>query len=125
MKKNQKIKPQKSFHPQARLPGPRFAAGLCPLLFSVVLMFTLILICDEIRQTNSFGRNQAKLWWVVRLQGHTTFAKRWLGESGQFLRPQVLPDLQRKGLVRQRSLLADLIFGYFLSRESNSLSRGE
>jgi hypothetical protein len=29
------IKPEKSFHPQAKHPGPRFPAGLCPLLFPV------------------------------------------------------------------------------------------
>ncbi|OJW15332.1 MAG: hypothetical protein BGO48_14505 [Mucilaginibacter sp. 44-25] len=28
--------------------------------------------------------------------------------------------MQGKGLVRQRSLFADLIFGYFVSRQSNS-----
>ncbi|MES2379346.1 MAG: hypothetical protein V4553_22330 [Bacteroidota bacterium] len=31
MKKYQKIKPEKSFRPQARHPGPRFPAGLCAL----------------------------------------------------------------------------------------------
>jgi hypothetical protein len=34
----------------------------------------------------------------------------------------VLPVLQGKAPVRQRSLFADLIFGYFVSRQSNSLS---
>jgi hypothetical protein len=29
---------------KARLPGPRFPAGLCPLLFSMVLMFICLLI---------------------------------------------------------------------------------
>jgi hypothetical protein len=33
----------------------------------------------------------------------------------------VLPGLQGKGQMRQRSLFADLIFGYFVSRQSNSL----
>jgi hypothetical protein len=36
---------------------------------------------------------------------------------GQFLRPQVLPDLQRSGPVRQRSLSADLIFWCFFIKE--------
>ena len=36
---------------------------------------------------------------------------------GQFLRPPVLPDLQRKGLVRQGSLSADLSFWSFFIKE--------
>jgi hypothetical protein len=39
---------------------------------------------------------------------------------GKKFQPVVLPGLQGKGLVRQRSLFADLIFGYFVSRQSNS-----
>jgi hypothetical protein len=41
-------------------------------------------------------------------------------QSGANSRPVVLPDLQGKGLVRQRNLSADLNFGYFVSRQSNS-----
>jgi hypothetical protein len=36
------------------------------------------------------------------------------------MQPVVLSVLQGKGLVRPRSLFADLIFGYFSSRKSNS-----
>jgi hypothetical protein len=39
---------------------------------------------------------------------------------GKRFQPVVLPGLQGKGPVRQRSLFADLIFGYFVSRQSNS-----
>ena len=42
---------------------------------------------------------------------------------GKRFQPVVLPGLQGKGLVRQRSLFADLIFGYFVSRQSNSHPR--
>jgi hypothetical protein len=35
------------------------------------------------------------------------------------LQPVVLPDLQGKGLVRQRSLSADSLFGYFCGDKSD------
>jgi len=41
-------------------------------------------------------------------------------QQGKRFQPVVLPGLQGKGIVRQRSLFADLIFGYFASRQSNS-----
>jgi hypothetical protein len=48
-----------------------------------------------------------------------------MGALGQFLRPQVLPDLQGKARAA-RSLSADLIFWLLLDQaKSNSLSRGE
>jgi hypothetical protein len=40
--------------------------------------------------------------------------------EGKRFQPVVLPGLRGKGPVRQRSLFADLIFGYFVSRQSNS-----
>jgi hypothetical protein len=40
-------------------------------------------------------------------------------QQGKRLQPVVLADLQGEGHVRQRSILADLIFGYFSSRKSN------
>jgi hypothetical protein len=39
---------------------------------------------------------------------------------GKRFQPVVLSGLLGKGPVRQRSLFADLIFGYFVSRQSNS-----
>jgi hypothetical protein len=45
--------------------------------------------------------------------------------SGKIKQPVVLSALQGKDYVRQRSLSADLIFGYFSSRKSNWPSRGQ
>jgi hypothetical protein len=39
----------------------------------------------------------------------------------QHFAAQVLPDLQGKGFVRQRSLSAESLFGYFCGDKSNSL----
>jgi hypothetical protein len=44
-------------------------------------------------------------------------------QRGKRFQPVVLSGLQGKGPVRQRSLFADLIFGYFVSRQSNSPPR--
>jgi len=41
-------------------------------------------------------------------------------QLGKRFQPVVLHGLQGKGIVRQRSLFADLFFGYFVSRQSNS-----
>jgi hypothetical protein len=38
---------------------------------------------------------------------------------GKVLQPVVLTDLQGKGLVRQRSLSAESLFGYFCGDKSN------
>jgi hypothetical protein len=38
---------------------------------------------------------------------------------GGKMQPVVLPDLQRKGSVRQRSLSAESLFGYFCGDKSN------
>jgi hypothetical protein len=98
---------------EAKHPGPRFAAGLCPLLFSMGFnVYVHINIClnpsaDKLRVKS--GKTDAA--------GHTTFAKRRPRAAGQFLRPPVLHDLQGKGPVRQRSLSADLIFWYFFIKE--------
>jgi hypothetical protein len=43
---------------------------------------------------------------------------------GKVLQPAVLADLQRKGLVRQRSLSAELIFCYFLIKQKVKSPRG-
>jgi hypothetical protein len=75
-------------------------------------------------QQKSFGRNQVKQWWAVRLQGHTTFAKRGIAH-GAILRPQVLPDLQRIRPVRQRSISADLIFWLLLYQDKSNSLRGK
>jgi hypothetical protein len=55
----------------------------------------------------------------VRRKGHSNVceAQALSEQSGaNVLQPVVLPDLQGKGFVRQRSLSADLIFGYFPSK---------
>jgi hypothetical protein len=88
MKKYQKIKPEKTFHPQGKTPWPGFPAGLCPLLISLVLMIMCLLMIVKFRQQKSFGRNQGKRWWVVRLQGHTTFAKRGPVRMSNFCGPR-------------------------------------
>jgi len=58
--------------------------------------------------------------------GHSKYLQKcWerASEAGQLFAAQVLPDLQGKGLVRQRSLSADLIFWLLLYQDkSNSLS---
>jgi hypothetical protein len=46
--------------------------------------------------------------------------KQGQAQQGKRFQPVVLPGLRGKGFVRQRSLFADLIFGYFVSRQSNS-----
>jgi hypothetical protein len=44
----------------------------------------------------------------------------WCERSGgKVLQPVVLPDLQRKGPVRQGSLSAESVFGYFCRDKSN------
>ena len=67
-------------------------------------------------QRVSFDRNHAKLWWAVRLQGIAIFCRSAGSERTQWSKKVaalVLRDLQRKGLVRQRSLPAGSVFGYF------------
>ena len=71
-------------------PGPLFCQP-CALLLpdSLVIPFS--------RQQNSFGRNQAKLWWPkARGKGISKLLlKRWLcGNGAKVLQPVVLPDLQ-------------------------------
>ena len=45
-------------------------------------------------------------------------------EAGQLFAAQVLTDLQGKGLVRQRSLSADLIFWLLLDQAKSNSPRG-
>jgi hypothetical protein len=105
---------------EARLPGPRFAAGLCPLLLA--FLFGVNALIKHCRQQISFGRNQVKAMMGWCGCGAYNICEAGLSAPwGNFCAPPLLPDLQRSGPVRQRSLSADLIFGYFLSRESNSL----
>jgi hypothetical protein len=63
------------------------------------------------------GQNDVGL---VRGKGVGTFAEVGKGraQQGKRFQPVVLPGLRGKGPVRQRSLFADLIFGYFVSRQT-------
>ncbi|HEY9197570.1 MAG TPA: hypothetical protein VIM77_14945 [Mucilaginibacter sp.] len=72
------------------------------------------------RQQSSFGRKRAKQCGVVRLQGIGSFCGRGNVVRGKIIPAQVLPVLQGKGPERKRSISAGLIFGYFVSRQSNS-----
>jgi len=72
---------------------------------------------------NSFGRKRAEQWWPAGGWGIGTFAEA-KGRSGHSRAkdssPWFCPVCRAKANVRQRSLFADLIFGYFVSRQSNS-----
>jgi len=61
----------------------------------------------------------------VRLQGIGNICRREGNEHmGQLFPAQVLPDLQGKGRVRQRSLSADLIFWLLLYQDKSNSLRG-
>ncbi|WP_256538377.1 hypothetical protein [Mucilaginibacter aquariorum] len=61
-----------------------------------------------------------RTWWACAWQGHRKFCRSEGQERakwGKRFQPVVLPGLQGKGPVRQRSLFADLIFCYFLIKQ--------
>ncbi|MEO8886109.1 MAG: hypothetical protein ABI367_08610 [Mucilaginibacter sp.] len=100
----------------------KHSAGLCPLLFSVVLMFTHTLVIVKTPSAKQLRAKSGKTMVACAAAGHCNFLLKHRHERtkwGKNIAAQVLPDLQGEGPARQRSLLADLIFGYFLSRESN------
>ncbi len=121
--------------------GPRFPAGLCPLLFS--FYFNVDAFIKPHCQQISFGRNQVKLCGPVRWQdianicrkvgkcvrsGATVCSPGFFADIFVFKRCSrklcCLPDLQHIRPVRQRSLSADLIFWYFFIKEKGLSLRG-
>jgi hypothetical protein len=62
--------------------------------------FDRIYLIFLFRQPGSFGRNQAKQWWAVRLQGIANFAEAVTARTkvGQRFAAPVLADLRGKGL---------------------------
>jgi len=60
----------------------------------------------------------------VRRQGHSKFLQKRRPRAttgAKRLQPEVLPDLQGEGPVRQRSLSADLIFVSFYQEKEKGL----
>jgi len=78
------------------------------------------------RQQKSFGRNPAKQCGPRAVAGHRKYLQKGKGhkqvrgaqahKAGQLFPAPVLPDLQRKGPVRQRSLSGDLTFWLLLGQ---------
>jgi hypothetical protein len=92
-------------------------------------LFTVCgLIFSSSRQQISFGRNQAKQWWPLRLQGIVTLAEaQGLSERkwGKILQPRLV-DLSKKdsfGAAQrpcaQRSVSTDKRFWLLLSHKSD------
>jgi hypothetical protein len=76
-------------------------------------------------QQKSFGRNRGEQCKTCAVAGHSKCLQKHrprMCEAGQIFTAQVLPDLQGKGPVRQRSLSADLIFGSLYQDKEQSLS---
>jgi hypothetical protein len=81
------------------------------------------------RQQKKLRMKTDKTSWAVRWKGHSVFCPgvEALSERsrGQIMQPVVLSVLPGKGPERKEASFADLIFGYFSSRKSNSPSGGD
>jgi hypothetical protein len=79
----------------------RFCLGLvCATRTSQCRIFSVFTVCDLIffRQQISFGRNQAKQWWPLRLQGIAILAEAGPERTKvrQDFAAQVLVDLSQR-----------------------------
>ena len=115
-----KNKTEKSFNAAGHTPGPLFCRAFTHFRFKdLIIIFPGIV---ALFQQISFGWNQAKQWWPFAQEGHSKFLHKGLkakGYPGKKIAAQVLHDLPGKGQVRQRSLSAESLFGYFCGDKSN------
>ena len=87
---------------------------------------TTTLMVALTRQTDSFGRNQVKQWWPCAAAGVLGVLPEALAHARQPAATSPLPRFYLicgvKALCGKRSIPYDLIFDYFVSRQSNSPS---